>query len=258
MKPLVIVQSSPTKNTAVSLAQAARDRGYDIQDVSFSSEQEQIPRIDDRRPVFVYGSVALVRDWSSKYPELSDWIWYDQKRLGPACWKEFLGSHFLNSDGEQTTAKNFRESWQAKNKSWHVRPVLNDKKPAGGVYSSNDPKIQSLEERCELWVSLQKPIMDEVRVWIVGDQPITASQYRKNKCLVSLINNKTTEDAMKFAKFISALFLPHTHCVMDLAKDFDGKWTVIEFNPIHGSGWYGADAGEILDAFVSFYEFNTP
>lgn len=107
LRPLIIVQSSPTKQTAIDLAGAARERNYDIQDISFSRQQEQPPLIDDKFPVFIYGSVALMRDWCSKYKALDDWVWYDHERLGPACWKEQLGSHFLNSDGRRVISKNF-------------------------------------------------------------------------------------------------------------------------------------------------------
>lgn len=253
LQPIIIVQSSPTKQTAIDLAGAARDRNYDIQDISFSRQQEQPPLIDGKFPVFIYGSVALIRDWCSKYEALNDWVWYDHERLGPACWKKHLGSHFLNSDGKRVFAKDFRAQYFPVGETWHVRPMLNDKKPVGGLYSFDDIEIRNLNDGCELWVSMPKPIMDEVRVWIVGSQPCTASQYRANKKLVNLTGNVTILHAMNYAAIVANVFLPHEHCVMDLARDFEGNWSVIEFNPIHGSGWYGADPGEILEAFVSFY-----
>lgn len=135
-----------------------------------------------------------------------------------------------------------------------MRPTLNDKNPAGGLYLSNEKRIGNLDEACELWVSKPKDIIDEVRVWVVGNQPVAASQYRANKKPVNLTDNKNTKQAIIFAKLVASIFLPHEHCVMDLAKDVGGKWTVIEFNPIHSSGWYATDPGEILDAFVSFYQ----
>lgn len=94
MLPLLIVQSSPTKDSAIDIAGAARDRGFDIQDISFTRQLEQVPRLNDRFPIFIYGSVALIRDWSAKYPKLQGWIWYDNDRLGPTCWKKYLGFHF--------------------------------------------------------------------------------------------------------------------------------------------------------------------
>jgi hypothetical protein len=251
--PLLIVQSSPTKQTAYDLAVAARARGFAIQDISFDRGEEQPPSLEGHDPIFVFGSVALIDRWSRQYPELAQWIWYDHDRLGPEVWARSLGERFLNAGGSLVQAGRFCRDETYEEGLWHVRPLRNDKRPPGRLYRQAEICDMDLPVETALWVSRPQAIEHEVRVWFVGGQAVTASQYRRNGQLVALKDTPETVQALAFAGDAASVFLPFPHCVMDVGRLAGGAWKVIEFNPIHGAGWYAADPGRVLDAFVGVF-----
>lgn len=250
-RPLVIVQSSPLKQTAFDLAKAARQRGFAVQDISFDRDEPQAPRLAGHYPVFLFGSVALLDAWRRQYPEMARWVWWDEEALSPVAWVRGLGDRFLNSTGFATTVGAFKR--EDGDGPWHIRPLRNDKRPPGKLYDRAEFKALDLQADLAIWVAPPAAIQSEVRVWFVGGHPVEASQYRRSGERVNLVGTETTRNALKVAGELGTRYLPHPHCVMDLAEMVDGSWKIIEFNPIQGAGWYAADPGVVLAAFVACY-----
>ena len=139
------------------------------------------------------------------------------------------------------------------NGPWHIRPLGPDKKPPGKLYSAADLASLTLPPETLLWTSPPCVIAREVRIWFIGRRIITASQYKWEGRLAPSASLPETEEACAFAQAASERFLPHPHCVMDVGQTADGSWKVIEFNTIHGAGWYAADPACVLDAFLAHY-----
>jgi hypothetical protein len=252
-KPLLIVQSSPLKRAALDLVAAARARGHDVQDISFHREEEQAPALAGHHPVFIYGSVALRDAWAVRYPELRPWLWFDYDRFGPPVWVEAFGDLYLNAGGVAVSAADFVADSRFSGAARHVRPVRGDKKPVGGLYDQAGLAALALHADTHLWVAQPATITAEARIWFIGGSVAAGSLYRLDGAPAERSDPEATGGAVLAAAALGRIFLPHPHCVMDLARVSATTWKLLEFNPIHSAGWYAADPGVVLDAFVRHF-----
>ncbi len=240
------------------MAAVARAREIDIQDISFDRQEPQPPALDRHYPVLVYGSVGLLHIWAAKYPEIQKWIWWEGEAFNPTTWADRYGDLYLNAAGRIETIASFVSRAEYASGSWHVRPLVSDKRPPGKLYTQAELAILNLPQDIGLWVSAPTEIIDEVRVWFVGGAAVAASQYREAGRLTAKVDTAATRSALEAASRLASQYLPLDHCVMDLANDRDGSWRVVEFNTLNGAGFYAADPALVLDAYLSHYLDKAP
>lgn len=261
MNIAALVQNNFVTRTTAPFAEAVRERGIPLFDRSLDPE---VPfdfdgcGIDwgEYDHVLVYGSVGLLRRCLKS--RLAPFISYDATAFSTSGWAAKLKNRALNANGLLVPLFEVESVIGA---GWaHVRPDAEDKAFTGGVYDSEtfarlvEDRQHMLTDDLPCWVSPPAEILSEDRCWIVGGEVIEISRYRQKG--VRYYERNTRRDVYEAARELASIFHPVENVVMDIANTPDG-YKVIEFNPIHGSGWYGADIGHILDHWTSHIRNNS-
>ena len=262
--PLVVVQNNHVVRLTAPLALAARARGVALHDVS-SGDMAGVPATPEGGPwgpVLVVGSVLFVHQWARGDAGLSRWVFWDDARYDAALWAEELGRAFLNADGRATTAGTFAASPLG---AMHVRPrsgvkLVGDEEPSesrsgrrsipGLVATPHEFAALGVDPGTPVWLSPPSAIDAEVRVWMIGGAPAAASTYRVGGEHRRDARHALVAPAVERARELHETWHPGRHYVVDLGL-VDGAWRVVEYNPIHSSGWYDADPGAVLEAFMA-------
>ena len=205
--------------------------------------------IDESGGVMVYGSVG----WMKRIQKsgLSLWIDYDRQAFATSTWGSVFGEEALNGDGFLVGSDELRDRILG-GERFHVRPDQEDKAFVGAVYDRDAwvamERLRAEERRSPLedvacWASPLKTIDAEHRCWFVDGEFVDASTYRKDG--ERHVERVADEGIVAEARRLAGIYLPVGNVVLDVAETPDGP-KVIEFNPIHGSGWYAADTDLIL------------
>lgn len=201
--------------------------------------------------VILYGSVGWVK--RCRRSSLAPWAFYDPDAFAASTWVPIFGDDALNGDGSVADLASLERRLLDTKLRFHVRPDKEDKAFVGGVYDWEAWTAMMNERRrgrqaipasdTQCFVSPVKEILAEYRCWFVDGLLIDISAYRMNgerhveRCLDPLV--------MGSAQRLAEMYLPNRSVVMDISATEDG-FKVIEFNPICSSGWYAADAAQIL------------
>ena len=99
-------------------------------------------------------------------------------------------------------------------------------------------------------VSFPKKIMKEIRFWVVGGRPVTASQYRLGDryCLDADVE----EDAWEFCRSMIKIHQLASSFVMDVCLTEHG-WKIVECGCINCAGFYRADMQRLVDSLERHY-----
>ena len=251
-KLLVFVQNNLVEKLTAQVAQYAHARGLSIEDRS-SNSMLQIDNcgIDWEQfdKVLVYGSVQFIR--ACKNSTIDKHILYTESDFSISSWFNVLGNNSLNGSGSVLSLAEL--SLKLKDAAFHVRPEFVDKAFAGGVYTAESWQSivneRRLSQDLSCWVSPIKPIIAEFRCWVINYEVIEISQYRRNDKM-NVIREESHE-VLDEARRLAAIYSPASCYVIDIAQTEHG-YKVIEFNPIHCSGWYAANIDKILDAWVTY------
>jgi hypothetical protein len=200
--------------------------------------------------VIIYGSVGWVK--RCRESSLARWSFYDPQSFASSTWVPVFGREALNGDGCVLPLCDFERRLQA-GERLHARPDKDDKAFVGGVYGHAE-WLAMLEKRAAerqsrpsaglmCFASSVKEIRAEHRCWFVDGELVDVSTYRRGgqQHIERCLDIGIMHEALRLAE----VYLPNRSAVMDIAETGDGC-KVIEFNPICSSGWYAADAGQIL------------
>jgi hypothetical protein len=260
---LVVVQNNFVERLTAPMADAVHERGMTLHDVSSGDMAgvRPVPEGGTWGPILIIGSILFTNQWARGNPELGRWIFWDDAMYDAALWSESLGELYLNHDGHACTVGSFIDSRPGLR---HIRPrsgvkMVGIEKPtesktgfksvAGIVVDADGLADLGVDGRIAIWASPAKTIDAEVRVWMVGGRPACASTYRIGGRHHADAEHPHVESAIAAAVHACSIWNPGRHHVVDMAM-VDGRWLVVEFNPIHSSGWYGADPGDLLDAYM--------
>ena len=257
MKPLLVVQNNLVEHLTARLAIAARERGIPIHDLSSRDDMTGVPpfpaginrpsEMPDR--VLVYGSIHFVHQWAAQHPDLQRYVFWSPEAQSAAVWSEKLRHHYHNSDGWETTVG---EVLAHEVSPRHYRPMTTTKKIAGSVLTPDELRAKAVEKDIpmdfRLWSSEPKTVTHEVRCFVVDGEIVTYSMYRANGAMHISYEHHLIGKALEEARAVIKRWSPARHFVVDVGL-IDNVWGMIEFNPIHSSGWYACDAGVVLDAY---------
>lgn len=252
--PLLVVQNNFVSSLTGPMAIEWRKRGLPIIDISYDGET--LPETS-QEPVFVFGSVGLVKG-ALKHPTLSKWTFWEKHALGPEVWVESFGDRYLNRDGRccyfHHAMAYYLQHFRNDDDKVHIRPMLNDKLFNGDVYDINEFVKLDIPDDTMIFMSSIKKITAEYRVWIIGGKVAAISQYRKFGKRNYMASPAELEEAETWAEIYAGRFTALPHYVMDLAVVKGGNFKVIELNSINSSGWYAADPGKVIDAYLEYYK----
>lgn len=94
-----------------------------------------------------------------------------------------------------------------------------------------------------LWCS-PKAITQEIRLWILRGEVVTASGYG-NGVVPSRV--PADHDAVRFGQDMAALWAPAEAYVLDVCLSA-GVWKIVEINQMNTAALYDADAGRLVEA----------
>lgn len=266
--PLIVVQNNHERVSRITgrAARAAHDIGVAVHDLSSDGGMASRPALPPGGPwgpILVMGSVAFVDQWARRDPDLAHWVFWDDARYDAAAWADALGDRYLNSGGTATTVGLFCASGLS---AMHVRPrsgvkligdVIPDENTAGrrglqgAVFTPAALAARNVDTTLPIWISPPCDILLEMRIWMIGGKPACWSTYRVDGRPVYLTDHLRTADALATALALHRVYRPDRHYVVDLALCGDGAFRLVEYNPIHSSGWYGADPELMLRAFLN-------
>lgn len=260
--PLVVVQNNRVEQLTGPAAQAARYLGITLHDLSSGEKagDNPLPQGGPWDPILVVGSLAFVKQWAGDNPDLTRWIFRDEKSYDPEVWSEKLGPYYLNHDGVATTVAEYQSSDLSDH---HIRPrfasklvgdATRDEETTGLIdipgFVGSPPSLalRNIDLDTAIWVSPVKKILAEVRVWVIHGYVVAASMYRLNGEKHRTTDHTWVERAIFSAQLLHRHWSPGIHYVVDLAQTREGM-KVIEYNSIHASGWYAANPEEVVKAF---------
>lgn len=262
---LVVVQNNFVERLTGPMAKAVNARGIALHDVSSGDEaaRRQLPSDPGPwGPILVIGSVLFVHQWARGNPLLEPWIFWDDAQYDAVTWAERMGGKYLNADGYETTVGGFIES---DCRPRHIRPrsgvkMIGDKVRTedqagrtsiqGLVASPTHLASLNIDPETRIWASGVKDILGEIRVWMIGGRVAAASTYRSGGEHHRATEHEYMAEARMAAEEYHRIWHPGRHYVIDLAMTGEGM-KIVEYNPIHSSGWYAADPGDVLDAYMA-------
>lgn len=253
-KPVFFVQNNYVQRITVPVCDFAWAKGHALEDRS--SMREFDPEdcgIDwsQYHPVLPIGSVQMVRHLKAS-PSLGKYMLYSEEAFSTAYWTAIFGPRAVNHRGREATVAEVTVMLAAGEKL-HVRPDHEDKAFIAAVFDKDSWKTvceeRYLPESLVCWASPVVELHGEWRCWVIGGKVIEISQYRKDG-----VHHRTREVAPEVwaaAQSLADSYIPAPCVVLDVALT-DSGYQVLEFNPIHGSGWYAADVDKILTAWLAW------
>lgn len=227
----------------------------------FTAEIMGLEDADLSGPVIAYGSCKLVKLVGEL--NLRPGVFLDHSSFNAFAWNYFIPDLMANHP-LFASVREFRAVEDVTGHDIFIRPVMDLKLFSGGVkpggtsfdsYFTEKLNGDMNHENAIVAASPAQEIHGEWRCFIVNRKLVTASQYRLNGELKP--SPDVHEDIAAFVEKVASKWLPHDHCVMDVAlvtNDDVAKsqsLKVMEFNCINASGLYKADAEKLVDALNS-------
>jgi hypothetical protein len=257
-QPCFFVQNNRVQRVTIPVAQFAHQAGVALEDrSSFHGFNPEDCGIDwDRyHPVLPYGSVQFLR--KLKQTLLAPYVLHEDESFASTTWQARLGEQLLNTGGGEVLASDVPDLLA--HADLHIRPNAEDKAFHAKVFDAPAwaavVKERDIKAELTCWASPVKAILAEWRCWLVGGEMVEVSQYRHNGQMAR--ERGAPVEVHTFVGQIARQWLPAPCVVMDVALTPEGLH-VLEFNPIHGSGWYAAEPAKVLRPFLDWTCRQTP
>lgn len=254
LPPVFFVQNNYVERLTVPVALYARERGVALEDRSTSASFDPDACDIDWSQygvVLPYGSVQFIR--KLKASSLGRFVLHDEACFAASNWMPRFGENALNSAGGVVPAGKVAE--RLATGAMHLRPDKVDKAFTGGVFGVEGWNAQRAERAINddlaCWMSPVSWIETEWRCWLVGGKIVGISLYRQDGQMA--LAREFSHDVYAAAERLASIYLPAPCVVLDVARVGD-QYKVIEFNPIHCSGWYAADVHKVLSAWLAWTE----
>ena len=253
MRTAFFVQNNYVERLTVPVATFARQNGFALEDrsslIGFNPDD---CGIDWTQYVVVipYGSVQFLRQ--CKASSLSRFVLHDESMFATSKWIPFFGAKALNHAGRAAPVGQVAGLLE-QGGSYHLRPDRVDKAFTGAVVGLQEwlsvVSERTLDTHLGCWVTPVQAIAAEWRCWVVGGRVISISKYREESKMA--VSPESSVEVWAAARELAGVFLPEPCVVLDIAKT-DRGFSVVEFNPIHCSGWYAADTPKVLTKWAEW------
>lgn len=253
-KPLFFVQNNYVQPLTIPVARFAHSQGHALEDRSstraFSVDDCGIDW-DAFHPVLPYGSVQFVRKLKASVP-LARYVHYSEDAFSTAHWTRVLGERAVNHRGGPLLASDVAALLN-EGPAMHVRPEREDKAFTAAVFDASSWAElvcrRELASTLPCWVSPPVNIDAEWRCWVIGSEVVEISQYRRDGEHHRV--PAATPELVAVAQALADAYCPAPCVVMDMALTADG-YQVLEYNPIHCSGWYAARTDRVLAQWLEW------
>lgn len=94
-----------------------------------------------------------------------------------------------------------------------------------------------------------RTIEDEWRLFVVDGRVVTGSHYRRGDTLD--VRADVPVEVVSFGETIAARYAPSPAFVLDVAHS-DGALRVVEYNCLHGAGFYASDVDAVVRALNAY------
>jgi len=252
--PVFFVQNNYVERLTIPVAQFAHAHGYALEDRSASTEFD--PENcgidwDQYGIVMPYGSVQFMRRLKES-ARLGKYILHSEDAFSTAHWADLLGDKAVNHRGRLIAAGEV-PTLLAEGQAFHVRPDRQDKAFIAAVFDADswekEREKRNLDPELVCWASPVIVLKGEWRCWVIDGKIVEISQYRKEGQAHRVLEADPAIHAAALS--LAELYVPAPAVVMDIALTEDG-FQVLEFNPIHGSGWYAARVDVVLQTWVTW------
>jgi len=220
---------------------------------------DHISPVDYEGAVIPYGGTKFIDTIKS------DKGWYcvfnDNFKYSVAVQK--LGDRMFNFDGQFMRMKHFCPSNFKDQEHVFIRPDKDIKEFAGNVIEPKEFmkwKVQiegkgwGVNENTDILVATASRIDEEWRIFVVDNQIIDGSRYRKDR--YQSIDRETPDKVFDYVRETIKIWQPAPFFVMDICRVSDSLG-VLEIGDLHSAGWYKSDKAKIIKA-VSDYVENHP
>lgn len=253
-KPVFFVQNNHVTHLTIPVSEFAHAHGYALEDRSstatFNPDDCYIDW-DQYHPVLPYGSVQFVRHLK-KSPRLGRYMMYSEEAFSTAYWSGIFGTRAVNHRGKLVAAADVPGLLQGGQKL-HVRPDREDKAFIAAVFDAAGweriRQERNLAPELLCWAAPVVTLHGEWRCWVVGGKVIEISQYRDEGKSHRVL--ETRHEVHAAAQALADVYLPAPAVVLDMALTDEG-FQLLEFNPIHGAGWYAARVAYVLQYWLDW------
>ena len=214
------------------------------------------PDIVDPGDVILFGSYALWRYAEAR--NLHPGVFKLRPFLDEAPWARAA----LNGpDAMRLRLRDIPRTLDESPAAWFLRPVDDSKEIAGTVMTAGeirqlahsvlavpeeDIARGALRHDTELMLSQPKDILKEWRIWVVGDEIVTASLYKEGRRVV--YRSEIDADAKAFVGDLVAMNPNYAPAyVIDVCRTHDGLF-LLETNCLNAAGFYAADLQLLVSA----------
>jgi hypothetical protein len=254
-----LVQSNlgSTSDTADLIQRACVEEGcqyHPLRVTPFSySLPEDMPNIEP--PFVFYGRTSLILG-AYKDDYWKSGVFFNPHKFSPEQYFEHWGGKMLNSDCSLVALRDVDKLPYAPDERVFIRPNDDLKFFAGGVVtfehllSMKQNATDSVDEPINLsstiLVAAQKHICAEWRLFMIGTQFISGSQY------LPKASSFVPQEVIDFACASASEWTPENVFVIDIAMLEDDNLRIIECNCFNGSGFYESNLNQIVRQ-VSLY-----
>lgn len=211
---------------------------------------EEIKFTTKRNDIFVWGAVKLAI-LAKRY----DWIPGSllNKNHDFLIYKDYYKDHLLNYN---STIINYWDDSYRFPDGFFARPTLDSKAFTGQVFNREDfldyrkRNVFQVDKGVQIQITGIKQIQMEARFWIVGNQIITASQYRLGSRVV--YDESIEEAAYDFVNKMIQIFKLADAFVMDICL-CENQYYIIECGCINSAGFYKANMQKLVMALEDHY-----
>ncbi|MCB9615233.1 MAG: ATP-grasp domain-containing protein [Sandaracinus sp.] len=99
-----------------------------------------------------------------------------------------------------------------------------------------------------------RAIEDEWRLFVVDGRVVTGSHYRSGETLD--VHDDVPSEVAAFGEGIAVRYTPSPAFVLDVARS-RGTLKVVEYNCLHGAGFYASDVGAVVRALNDYVASTT-
>lgn len=258
MKPLWAIQKfavNDSDSKGMIDAITSLDLKYHILDIP-PFDYDNIEPVDYDGPVIPYGGTKFIDAIKGK----KGWfcVFNDNFKYSIAVQK--LGDRMFNVDGQFMKMKDFCPSSFKKHEYLFIRPDKDIKEFAGNVIKPEDfmrwrtqidGKGWGVNENTDILVSTASRIDEEWRMFVVDNEVIDGSRYRKDR--YQSIDRETPDKVFDYVRETIKIWQPAPFFVMDICRVSDSL-SVLEIGDLHSAGWYESDKTKIIKAISEYVE----
>jgi len=242
-----------------AIKRACEKYGHDFYGVEVIPFSDDLPDVDNGVPTIFYGATK----WIERIQEKGSWAPGTFFNPSSVCsvWMPIYGDMVLNNDGVFARLGSEETVDIAKELSCDglvfVRPDRDNKAFNGQLIREEDilvfsGKVHGTDLDGEpIMISSPRNIEREWRLWIVDNQVVSGSQYRKRSRLD--VSAGYPEDLIGITKNLCDLYSPSRVFVMDIGLHY-GDYKVIELGCFNSAGFYAANIESIIGAVSDVFQ----